>query len=78
MRAANHPLRPPPRKRKRRRSFLLSVLGYGFGAAVVLFIAMDVMGMVGPGDGIAHAAHLGGAAFGGALWATRNPRAWQR
>ncbi|MEE8309513.1 MAG: penicillin-binding protein 1A, partial [Hyphomicrobium sp.] len=39
MRAANHPLRPPPRKRKRRRSLLLSFLGYGFGAAVVLFIA---------------------------------------
>ncbi|MCP4781693.1 MAG: penicillin-binding protein 1A [Hyphomicrobium sp.] len=39
MRAANHPLRPPPRKRKRRRSVLLSFLGYGFGAAVVLFIA---------------------------------------
>jgi len=46
--------------------------------AVVLFIGMDLMGMVGPGDGIAHAAHLGGAAFGAALWATRNPRAWQR
>ncbi|MEE8296463.1 MAG: transglycosylase domain-containing protein, partial [Hyphomicrobium sp.] len=39
MRAANHPLRPPPRQRKRRRSLLLSFLGYGFGAAVVLFIA---------------------------------------
>jgi len=46
--------------------------------AVVLFIGMDVMGMVGPGDGVAHAAHLGGAAFGGVLWALRNPRAWQR
>lgn len=39
MRAANHPPRLPPRKRKRRRSLLLSFLGYGFGAAVVLFIA---------------------------------------
>jgi penicillin-binding protein 1A len=39
MRAANHPPRPPLRRRKRRKSFLLSFLGYGFAAAVVLFIA---------------------------------------
>lgn len=35
--------------------------------AVAGFVVMDVIGLVGPGDGIAHAAHLGGAAFG-ALW----------
>jgi penicillin-binding protein 1A len=38
MRAANHPSRPPPQKRKRRKSLLLSFLGYGFAATVVLFI----------------------------------------
>jgi len=29
---------PPPRKRKRRKSFLLSFLGFGFAAAGVVFI----------------------------------------
>jgi len=36
--------------------------------AVGAFVALDVVGMVGPGDGIAHAAHLGGAALGAAYW----------
>jgi membrane associated rhomboid family serine protease len=45
--------------------------------AVVLFVGLDLMGMVGPGDGIAHAAHLGGAAFGAAMWAWRNPQRWR-
>ena len=35
-------------------------------AAVGLFIALDVVGLVGPPDGVAHAAHLGGAAVGAA------------
>jgi len=36
--------------------------------AVGGFVVLDVVGLVGPGDGIAHAAHLGGAAFGAAWW----------
>jgi membrane associated rhomboid family serine protease len=36
--------------------------------AVSAFVALDVVGMVGPGDGIAHAAHLGGAVLGAGWW----------
>jgi membrane associated rhomboid family serine protease len=36
--------------------------------AVALFILLDVLGMVGGGGGIAHAAHLAGAAYGLAWW----------
>jgi membrane associated rhomboid family serine protease len=32
--------------------------------AVGGFVLLDVLGVVSPGDGVAHAAHLGGAAFG--------------
>ncbi len=39
MRATNNPSRTPRRSRKRPKSLLLSFLGYGFAAAVVLFIA---------------------------------------
>ena len=43
--------------------------------AVLLFIGMDVMGMVGPGDGVAHAAHLGGCPHGGGV-GDRSGRRW--
>lgn len=36
--------------------------------AVGLFILMDVVGAVGPADGIGHLAHLGGAAIGFLAW----------
>lgn len=39
--------------------------------AVVGFIALDVLGLIGGGGGIAHAAHLGGAAYGIAYWFLR-------
>ncbi len=39
--------------------------------AVVAWAALDVAGLFGGGDGIAHAAHLGGAAFGLLYWALR-------
>lgn len=42
------------------------------------FIALDVMGAVGPGDGIAHAAHLGGAVFGMGWWMWRTQRTPRR
>src|SRR3954447_1001573 len=38
MRDPMHPSQLPPRKRKRRKSLLLSFLGFGFAAAVVLFV----------------------------------------
>ncbi len=39
------------------------------GVAVGLFIALDVFGVFGVGNGsIAHAAHLGGAAYGLVIW----------
>ena len=46
--------------------------------AVVLFVGIDTMGVLGAGDGIAHAAHLGGAAFGVGLWAWRARTRWGR
>jgi membrane associated rhomboid family serine protease len=36
--------------------------------AVGMYIVLDVFGMVGGGGGVAHAAHLGGAAYGLAWW----------
>jgi len=46
--------------------FVLPIPAY---LAVGAFVVLDVLGLVGPGDGIAHAAHLGGAALGAAYWA---------
>jgi membrane associated rhomboid family serine protease len=45
--------------------FFIPMKAWVFGA---LFVTMDVLGMVGPGDGIAHLAHLGGAGFGLGYW----------
>lgn len=39
--------------------------------AVLLFILLDVFGLISGGGGIAHAAHLGGAAYGLAFWYLR-------
>lgn len=39
--------------------------------AVLVWMGMDLAGLFGGGDGIAHAAHLGGAAWGLAWWASR-------
>ncbi|MBX2797117.1 MAG: rhomboid family intramembrane serine protease [Myxococcales bacterium] len=38
------------------------------GVAVGLFIVMDLVGLISLGSPIAHAAHLGGAAYGFAYW----------
>lgn len=48
------------------RLLLFFVLPVPAWLAVTGFIVLDVVGLVGPGDGIAHAAHLGGAALGAA------------
>ncbi len=40
---------------------------------VLIYVMMDLSGAMGPGTGIAHASHLGGAAFG-AAWALRERR----
>lgn len=45
--------------------------------AFLLYVGIDLLGVVGPGDGVAHGAHLGGAAFGlvfGWLLRTGRPR----
>jgi membrane associated rhomboid family serine protease len=36
--------------------------------AVTGYIVLDIVALGGPGDGVAHAAHLGGAAMGGLFW----------
>ena len=54
-----------------RRLLIWFILPMPAWLAVSAFVALDVLGLVGPGDGIAHAAHLGGAALGAAWWAAR-------
>lgn len=48
----------------RMKVYVMLVLPMDLWVMAVIFAVVDVLGMLNPGSGVAHAAHLGGAAFG--------------
>ena len=48
----------------RMKVYVMFILPMDLWLVAVIYALIDVMGLLNPGSGVAHAAHLGGAAFG--------------